>query len=63
MIVVGLACRNCGAFLDRAVTTDDRGMPVAEPCPKPTPGRPFVDCGIGGHMFNVEKPYPQGVTP
>jgi hypothetical protein len=25
------------------------------PCPKPAPGRPMVDCGIGGHMYTLHQ--------
>lgn len=24
-------------------------------CPTPAPGRPYVDCGRGGHMFRLEE--------
>lgn len=34
-------CRNCGVSFD---------APEA-PCPRPSPGRPLVDCGRGGHWF------------
>lgn len=37
-------CRNCG---------DSYAAPE-RPCPKPAPGVPFVDCGRGGHMFDVQ---------
>jgi len=38
-----LVCSNCGDAFDGP----------ERDCPKPAPGRPFVDCGRGGHMFNV----------
>lgn len=25
-------------------------------CPNPAPGRPYVDCGRGGHMFSAREP-------
>lgn len=40
-----LQCKTCGEGFD---------APEA-PCPKPTPGREYVDVGRGGHMF-VETP-------
>ena len=35
-------CSRCGDAFDG---------PVRD-CPMPAPGRPFVDCGRGGHMFD-----------
>jgi hypothetical protein len=26
------------------------------PCPNPSPGRPLVDCGVGGHMYTADRP-------
>ena len=38
----GPRCSRCGDAFDG---------PVRD-CPKPAPGRPFVDCGRGGHMLD-----------
>lgn len=38
-------CRTCSAVFD----TED-GL---KPCPNPSPGRPYVDTGIGNHIFDV----------
>jgi hypothetical protein len=37
-----LRCRNCG----------DRTDAPERPCPDPSPGIPYVDCGRGGHFFD-----------
>lgn len=43
--------RNCGVtFASKAA---DR------PCPKPSPGREYVDCGKGRHMFSPPTPRPR----
>lgn len=39
----GPRCRNC----QDAVTDEDRT------CPNPSPGKPLIDCGRGGHMFDA----------
>jgi len=44
-----LVCSNCG---------DTADGPERD-CPKPSPGRPYVDCGRGGHMFDKVKPPPK----
>ncbi len=36
-----LYCRNCGVEFSSNVA----------PCPRPHPGQPYVDCGVGGHVF------------
>ena len=36
-------CRTCG----------DSFEAPERPCPKPSPGRPYVDTGRGGHVFDV----------
>jgi hypothetical protein len=42
---MGQKCSNCMA---------DFESPEADlPCPKPSPGREYVDCGKGNHMFNA----------
>jgi hypothetical protein len=38
-------CHNCGVDFDAP----------EGPCPKPSPGVPYADCGRGGHWF-VERP-------
>ena len=40
-------CRNCAALFD---SKQGDG-----PCPSPSPGRPMVDCGKGGHWFEEAK--------
>lgn len=40
-------CRNCAALFD---STDGN-----TPCPTPSPGKPYVDCGKGGHWFEEAK--------
>lgn len=55
-------CRNCGDPFDRAAESAAMAMrwgkPISgwRPCPHPSPGRPLVDCGIGGHMYTEYKP-------
>lgn len=44
-----LICRNCGD----SFTAPER------PCPKPSPGRPYKECGRGGHMFFPVEPKPR----
>lgn len=39
----GPKCRNCGQVFSEEDST---------PCPKPSPGEPLVDCGVGGHFFD-----------
>lgn len=60
-----LYCRNCGDpfGLDAesaAVCTVQHCQPGAHgtwrPCPNPSPGRPLVDCGVGGHMYTDATP-------
>lgn len=36
----------------RCRTCDDTPSSPERPCPRPSPGRPYVDCGRGGHMFD-----------
>lgn len=54
-----LYCENCG---DPFVMPPAGDPTFAEayrswrPCPSPSPGRPMVDCGIGGHMYTERKP-------
>lgn len=43
-------CRNCGDRFDG---------PVRD-CPNPSPGKPYVDCGRGGHWF--EDPPPESTA-
>lgn len=46
-------CKTCGAVFD-----SEDGL---KPCPSPSPGRPYVDTGVGNHIFDVpveeEEPY------
>lgn len=42
-------CRNCGI----AWNTLEGQLA----CPKPSPGVPYVDCGIGGHWYEAEPPH------
>ncbi len=51
-----LVCRNCGDPFDDADGPDGRTKPAWRPCPSPSPGRPLVDFGIGGHMYNMDEP-------
>jgi hypothetical protein len=53
-----LYCRNCGdPFSEACDNLRFRGAvgPRWRPCPKPSPGRPLVDCGIGGHMYTLSQ--------
>jgi hypothetical protein len=38
-------CANCG----------DRFDDKERPCPRPSPGTPYVNCGRGGHMFTFTR--------
>lgn len=52
----GPFCRNCGdPFSEAEGNLKFRGAvgPRWRPCPNPSPGRPLVDCGIGGHMYTL----------
>lgn len=54
---VDLYCRNCGDPFDEAAERAAVGLPSAwRPCPNPSPGRPMVDCGVGGHMYDRPRP-------
>ena len=45
-------CSNCGDPFDDAAADAALGIPSTwRPCPHPSPGRPLVDCGVGGHMY------------
>lgn len=44
-----LTCRNCGD----SFTAPERS------CPSPSPGRPYKECGRGGHMFLPVEPEPR----
>lgn len=52
-------CKNCGDPFDRAAEDAAvcRGAAPTgwRPCPKPSPGRPLVDCGVGGHMYTARS--------
>ncbi len=49
-----LTCSNCGDAFDG---------PVRD-CPNPSPGRPLIECGRGGHMFTTTDPdTPRGDPP
>lgn len=50
-----IACRNCGAILESEAGNAD--------CPTPSPGKPYVDCGRGGHWFDVPVPTPPRLKP
>lgn len=43
-ILVGPWCERCGDAFDAP----------ERPCPRPAPGRPYYECGRGGHMFRLE---------
>ncbi len=43
----GFKCRTCGDSFEGPDATD-------RDCPKPTPGKPLVDVGRGGHVFDVQ---------
>lgn len=51
-------CRNCGDPFDDDTwnATLDKPSGSWRPCPNPSPGRPMVDCGIGGHMYVDSEP-------
>lgn len=51
-------CRNCGDPFDREAGDAACRLPVVSwrPCPNPSPGRPLVDCGVGGHMYTDRDP-------
>jgi len=51
-------CRNCGDPFDADAQNAAMRAPHGawRPCPKPSPGVPLVDCGIGGHMYDDAKP-------
>lgn len=52
-------CRNCGDPAPSLSDEDWNGATPSgswRPCPNPSPGRPMVDCGIGGHMYTDDKP-------
>lgn len=46
-------CRTCGTVFD----SED----ADNPCPNPSPGRPYVDTGKGNHIFDV--PHFAALTP
>lgn len=52
---VDLYCENCGdpfdADAEDSVMRQPLGVGSWRPCPNPSPGRPMVDCGVGGHMY------------
>jgi hypothetical protein len=47
-------CRNCGDLFTADAENAAIGKPSGawRPCPNPSPGRPLVDCGVGGHMYH-----------
>ena len=51
-------CRNCGDPFDADAENAALRQPSGawRPCPKPSPGRPMVDCGVGGHMYDERQP-------
>jgi hypothetical protein len=52
-------CRNCGDPFDMPPADDPtfrRDVPPLAPLPNPSPGRPLVDCGVGGHMYEERVP-------
>ena len=57
---VDVYCRNCGDPFDRAAedaaVSGTISAPGWRPCPKPSPGRWLVDCGVGGHMYDDRIP-------
>lgn len=54
---VDLYCCNCGDPFDEAAERAALRLPSAwRPCPNPSPGRAFVDCGVGRHMYTASKP-------
>ena len=54
---MGQKCSNCGA--------DFESPEADQKCPKPSPGREYVDCGKGNHMFNAghDSDYFAGLCP
>lgn len=46
------ACENCGDLFDAPERT----------CPNPSPGKPYVHCGRGGHMFSQRIKVEQWTT-
>lgn len=54
----GPFCRNCGDPFDRDAGNAACRLPSGSwrPCPSPSPGRPLVDCGVGGHMYTDDEP-------
>lgn len=51
-------CRNCGDPYDHDAENAAIRQPSGawRPCPKPSPGKPMVHCGVGGHMYDERKP-------
>lgn len=52
-------CRNCGDPAPSLDDTDWDGRTPSgtwRPCPAPSPGRPLIDCGVGGHMYTEDSP-------
>ncbi len=51
-------CRNCGDPFDvnaeNAAVREPSGS--WRPCPNPSPGRPMIDSGVGGHMYTDQNP-------
>lgn len=57
--IVDAYCANCGDPYDMPPADDPvfvRTFRTWRQCPNPSPGRPLVDCGIGGHMYTDSKP-------
>lgn len=53
-----LFCQNCGDPFDTDAENAAARLPHGawRPCPNPSPGRPMVDCGVGGHMYMDRDP-------
>lgn len=52
-------CRNCGDPAPSLADEDWNGATPSgswRPCPNPSPGRPMLDCGVGGHMYTDSEP-------
>lgn len=52
-------CRNCGDPAPSLADGDWNGATPSgmwRPCPNPSPGRPMIDCGVGGHMYIDSTP-------
>lgn len=52
-------CRNCGDPAPSLADEDWNGRVPSgswRPCPNPSPGRPMIDCGVGGHMYTDSEP-------